>query len=91
MLSSCSLGCCRVVFRCGLFWSGRRDAWIVWYGDQTDGTDVWATPTAQSAVGEPVTNVATESGNAETAVSSSDGPTHQSWRCASGQDDVRCL
>ena len=31
-----------------------------------------------------------QSGNAETAVSSSDGNSHQCWRCASGQDDVRC-
>ena len=79
-----------MVFRCGPLWNGNRDAWIVWYGDSTDGTDVWAIPTAQSAVGEPGTNVPTESGNVETAVSNSDGNSHQSWRCASGQDDVRC-
>ena len=35
-------------------------------------TDVWTTPTAQSAVGETATNVPTESGNAEKAVSISD-------------------
>ena len=29
------------------------------------GTAVWATPTAQSAVGEPATNVPTETGNAQ--------------------------
>ena len=59
------------------------------YGDRADGSDVWATPTAQSAVGEPAANVP-RSGNTETAVSGSDGKSHQSWRSASGQDDVRC-
>ena len=36
------------------------------------------------------TSVPTESGNAETAVTSTDGNSHQSWRCASAQDDPRC-
>ena len=43
-----------------------------------------------SAVGEPATNVPTKSGKAEIAVSSSDGNSHRSWRCASCPDDVRC-
>ena len=88
--------CCRVVFRCGLVWNwesirvGRVTHLIVGYDDWTNGTQVSATPTVQSVVGAPATNVRTESGDAETAVSTSDGNSHQSRRFASWQDDVRC-
>ena len=36
MLNSCGPGCCRVVFRCGLLWSGSRDAWTRLLGVATE-------------------------------------------------------
>ena len=46
-------------------------------------------PTARSAVVGPAGNATTDPGNTETAVSSSDGNSYQSWRRAGCQDDFR--